>query len=44
MKLNPEQRNIIYFPLKESDYFELKTKFLAQQLTTTYDIPLIRRT
>ena len=37
MKLNSEQSNIIYFPPNGSDYFDLKTKFLNQNLPSQYD-------
>lgn len=44
MKLNSEQSNIIYFPPNESDYFDLKTKFLKKNLPSQYDNALGKNT
>jgi len=43
MQLNSEQRNIIYFPPKESEYFKLKTDYLTKQLPKKYDLSLINK-
>lgn len=44
MQLNLDQRNLIYFPPKESDYFDLKTKFLNKNLPSQYDNALGKNT
>ena len=43
MQLNSDQKNLIYFPPKESDYFDLKTKFLNKNLPSQYDNSLIKK-